>query len=747
MKLNFCPIDSEENDIGILDNSENSSAFDDKANGIYTGEGVATIIIKSKSKAMEDNDRIYATICGMAVNHDGKTSGLTVPNPNAQTNVIMDAWKNIEVEDSDELYIETHGTATKLGDPIEISGINHAFNFMRDNSIGIGSVKNNIGHLFELSGLISIIKAAMSLYNEKIPKNIGFMYPNQNIKFSNSKAYINDLNKDIVGKETYIGVSSFGFSGTNAHMVLKKGPLNKKQFSTFKVEKLDLAEEACWVSDYLNHTTESSSDKTIKDQLNEVFTDIFGNQKDLSGNIYELGGDSLTAAEIAGRLNKIFNLKLTVADILRNNSIDSLSNFLSNNNFSESTKEIVKSKVKNRYLATPQQIRMYKMSKSHLETGLNVNICLHLKGVIDIEKLNVAFNKIIEQNESFRTKFIEDAGQIFQVINPFMQEKIEIDSAPIEEWEKIKENFIKVFDLNNGPLFRIKLLQSSSNNSILLFDAHHIIFDFQSMKVFLSQLITLYNKQEVPESTIDYTDYSEWYNQQIKINHQLKLQEWVNELKDAPINLEVLPATIKSNTVGSIGLVIDSTLLEKLEKYSAKENVSLFSVLLAAYFKTTSAIEKNYKQVVGIPVSGRDFGNVNNVIGLFRNSLPIYVDLSKVRNDSELVLKTQSRILSAMEKQEIQTYEIEEAMGENNLFNNYFIYQDSISSDNFKMDGLEIQTELIRKQGMFNIKWEFVKIDGCLQAIIEYRNELFTESEIKHLKEYFLEVIKRIIKE
>ena len=90
-----------------------------------------------------------------------------------------------------------------------------------------------------------------------------------------------------------------------------------------------------------------------------------------------------------------------------------------------------------------------------------------------------------------------------------MQENIEVEHAPIEEWEKIKENFIKVFDLKNGPLFRIKLLQSSSNNSILLFDAHHIIFDFQSMKVFLSQLITLYNKQEVPESTIDYTDYSE----------------------------------------------------------------------------------------------------------------------------------------------------------------------------------------------------------------------------------------------
>lgn len=369
---------------------------------------------------------------------------------------------------------------------------------------------------------------------------------------------------------------------------------------------------------------------------------------------------------------------------------------------------------------------------------------------IKMEDYNLtnAQKRIIYTEEIYCEPRISNEGGFYKIFTPFNLCKLIDAVVSVLNSSKI---FRTTFLLKNDEIIQkyrdFKFDDSSSNNSILLFDAHHIIFDFQSMKVFLSQLITLYNKQEVPESTIDYTDYSEWYNQQIKINHQLKLQEWVNELKDAPINLEVLPATIKSNTVSSMGLVIDSTLLEKLEKYSAKDNVSLFSVLLAAYFKTTSAIEKNDKQVVGIPVSGRDFGNVNNVIGLFRNSLPIYVDLSKVRNDSELVLKTQSRILSAMEKQEIQTYEIEEAMGENNLFNNYFIYQDSISSDNFKMDGLEIQTELIRKQGMFNIKWEFVKIDGCLQAVIEYRNELFTESEIMYLKKYFLEILKGIIKE
>lgn len=369
---------------------------------------------------------------------------------------------------------------------------------------------------------------------------------------------------------------------------------------------------------------------------------------------------------------------------------------------------------------------------------------------IKMEDYNLtnAQKRIIYTEEIYCEPRISNEGGFYKISTPFNLCKLIDAVVSVLNSSKI---FRTTFLLKNDEIIQkyrdFKFDDSSSNNSILLFDAHHIIFDFQSMKVFLSQLITLYNKQEVPESTIDYTDYSEWYNQQIKINHQLKLQEWVNELKDAPINLEVLPATIKSNTVSSIGLAIDSTLLEKLEKYSAKENVSLFSVLLAAYFKTTSAIEKNDKQVVGIPVSGRDFGNVNNVIGLFRNSLPIYVDLSKVRNDSELVLKTQSRILSAMEKQEIQTYEIEEAMGENNLFNNYFIYQDSISSDNFKMDGLEIQTELIRKQGMFNIKWKFVKIDGCLQAVIEYRNELFNESEIMYLKKYFLEILKGIIKE
>ena len=748
VKVNLCPTISDENDIGIFANSEMSSAFDENAEGTYSGEGVATVLIKRKSKALEDNDRIYATICGIGTNHDGKTSGLTVPNPDAQSNVIVEAWKKIDVKSSDELYIETHGTATRLGDPIEISGINHAFKDSKNNSIGVGSVKNNIGHLFEASGLVSLIKAAMSLYYEKIPKNIGFTFPNRNIHFENSKVYINDRNKSILGKETYIGVSSFGFSGTNVHLILKKGPLEKRQLPSSEVVNLVMNEEKCWISDYLKNNTKTKFIKTVENQIKDVFSDVFGDQKDLTKDIYELGGDSLTAIEIAGRLNKLFNAKFTAVDILKNGTVDSLSLLVRNNSSSNLVRhDIDKVRVKSKYLATPQQVRMFRMSKTSLKTGLNVNIALHLKGNLNTKKINEAFNSIIKNNVSFRTRFIEESGQLFQVISEFKPIHISAEVTPIEEWESTKNSFVEVFDLENGPLFRIKLLKSSYNEYLLLFDAHHIIFDFQSMKIFLSQLITLYNGLEVPDRRVDYIDYSEWYNQQIKLNHKVNLQKWVDELKDIPLQSELIPSRVENNGVDSINLTINSELLEEIENYSVRENVTVFSVLLATYFKTISSIEKNNKQIVGIPVSGRLNEDVSNMIGLFRNSLPIYVDLSHINNNIDIVKLTQSKILSAMEKQEVQTYEIEEALGKSNLFNNYFIYQDSISSDNFKMDGLDIQTELIRKQGMFDIKWEFMKIDGNLQAIIEYRDELFTESEIIDLKQSFLSVINEIIKE
>ena len=214
--------------IGIesLDNS--TKTFDDSSDGTNTGEGVAAIVIKSLDAAIRDNDHIYAVIKGSAINQDGKSIGITAPNVKAQESVILDTWKNSKVNPETISYIEAHGTGTKLGDPIEVKAIKNAFNKFTNKKqfCAIASVKSNIGHTNNIAGLASIIKVALAMNNKLIPPSINFKVPNRNIDFIDSPVYVNDELKQwkADGKVLRSGISSFGMSGTNAHIILEEPP-------------------------------------------------------------------------------------------------------------------------------------------------------------------------------------------------------------------------------------------------------------------------------------------------------------------------------------------------------------------------------------------------------------------------------------------------------------------------------------------------------------------------------------------
>ncbi len=202
--------------------------FDRKADGTVWGEGVGVLLLKPLSKAIDDRDHIYAVIKGSAINNDGASNGITAPNAQAQEEVIVQAWRNAQVNPETISYIEAHGTGTVLGDPIEIKGLSNAFGRFtnRKQFCGIGSVKTNIGHLVGASGVASVIKVIMSLKNGVIPGNINFSQPNPYISFEDTPFYVNDR-RQIWENEAFpkrAGVSSFGFSGTNCHIVLEEAP-------------------------------------------------------------------------------------------------------------------------------------------------------------------------------------------------------------------------------------------------------------------------------------------------------------------------------------------------------------------------------------------------------------------------------------------------------------------------------------------------------------------------------------------
>jgi len=202
--------------------------FDAAADGYVRGEGCGMVVLKRLRDARRDGDRVLAVIRGSAVNQDGRSSGLTVPNGLAQERVIADALRTAGVEPAAVQYLEAHGTGTSLGDPIEVQAADTVLSHGRDcdHPLLIGSIKTNIGHTESAAGIAGVIKVILALQHEKLPQSLHFKTPNPHIPWDqlNVKVVSEPVPWPAGGDPRIAGVSSFGFVGTNAHVVLEEAP-------------------------------------------------------------------------------------------------------------------------------------------------------------------------------------------------------------------------------------------------------------------------------------------------------------------------------------------------------------------------------------------------------------------------------------------------------------------------------------------------------------------------------------------
>ncbi|KTD44289.1 SDR family NAD(P)-dependent oxidoreductase [Legionella parisiensis] len=224
------------NQAGMLSEDGRCKTFDKNANGYVRGEGAGAILLKKLTQALRDGDHIYGVIKGTAVNHGGHVNTLTAPNPNAQAEAIISACQRAHVSIDSIQYIETHGTGTPLGDPIEINGLKKAFHHLAleqhlktlpKQYCGLGAVKTNIGHLESAAGIAGIIKTLLAMRHEVLPANLHFNELNPYIEIEDSPFYLLDKTTKwlkTAGTPRRAGVSSFGFGGANAHIILEESP-------------------------------------------------------------------------------------------------------------------------------------------------------------------------------------------------------------------------------------------------------------------------------------------------------------------------------------------------------------------------------------------------------------------------------------------------------------------------------------------------------------------------------------------
>ncbi|MEH2238956.1 MAG: beta-ketoacyl synthase N-terminal-like domain-containing protein [Nostoc sp.] len=212
---------------GILSPDGHCRAFDVKAQGTVSGDGVGIVILKRLADALADGDCIHAVIKGSAINNDGSTKvGYTAPSIDGQAKVIAEALAMARIESEMVSYVEAHGTGTVLGDPIEIAALTKSFRARTEkkNFCAIGSVKTNIGHLDTAAGVAGLIKTILALKHKQIPPSLHFEQPNPQIDFANSPFYVNSTLSEwkTNGTPRRAGISSFGIGGTNAHVILEE---------------------------------------------------------------------------------------------------------------------------------------------------------------------------------------------------------------------------------------------------------------------------------------------------------------------------------------------------------------------------------------------------------------------------------------------------------------------------------------------------------------------------------------------
>jgi acyl transferase domain-containing protein/NADPH:quinone reductase-like Zn-dependent oxidoreductase/acyl carrier protein len=201
--------------------------FDASADGYTRSEGCGVLILKLLSQAQADGDRILGIIRGSACNQDGRTNGITAPNGNAQREVIQAAQAAAQVTPADISYVETHGTGTALGDPIEVQALGEVFGQDRENELLLGAVKSNVGHLECTAGMAGIIKAALVLQKGEVPPNLHFQTPNPLIAWDRLPFIVPTKRTPLPASSVTrkAGLSAFGFSGTNVHIILEEPPV------------------------------------------------------------------------------------------------------------------------------------------------------------------------------------------------------------------------------------------------------------------------------------------------------------------------------------------------------------------------------------------------------------------------------------------------------------------------------------------------------------------------------------------
>ena len=483
---------------------------------------------------------------------------------------------------------------------------------------------------------------------------------------------------------------------------------------------------------------------------------------------YDLGGNSLIAISFWTEVTKELNFELPLSKIFGSPTIRSMAKSISST-VKGSFSHIEPVEKKEYYPVSAAQQRMYIVNQVQ-DGGMeyNIPVAMIIDGAVDTAYLTEIFRKLIRRHESLRTSFRLEEGVPVQVVHEstdFEIEWIELskdigakqrDAATEQNLiGSIIEKFRRPFDLSKAPLFRAALCEISGNRYILMLDAHHIISDGMSMSIITREFISLYEGKELLELPIQYKDFSVWQNELLKSDEIRKQEEyWTNtfagELPVLNVPSDYPRPAIQSLEGDEILFRIDNELLNKLKPVISETGSTLYMLLLASYTTLLHKYTDQQDIIVGSPVAGRTHSDLENIVGMFVNTLAMRNYPQHEKSFKEFLREVRNNTLNVFENQDYQLerfvkkVNIHRDASRNPLFDTMFILQ-NIKRSKLEISGLEITPHRFKTgNSKFDIVLVAEESEDGLEFSLEYCTKLYKKERMQKLAGHFVNILKEV---
>lgn len=496
----------------------------------------------------------------------------------------------------------------------------------------------------------------------------------------------------------------------------------------------------------------------IESRLVEIWSNILNQNSGKIGVTYgffELGGNSLKAMMLINSINKEFSVQLLIRDIFQHQTIRSLATLISSNENHDYV-SIPRADKRESYPLSTAQHRMYFLYElDKTSTTYNIPGVFEISEEVEVSRLEPIFYQLIKHHESLRTVFdLKNEGASQRVIDDF-KFNISVENIAESEVNLALQNCIRPFDLATEIPFRVSLLDVEFGTSLLVVDMHHIVSDGVSMKTLLSDFWRLYQGYKLSPLALQYTDFAIWqqsdeYKQLISEAQEYWKGIYQDELSELMLPYDYSRTSYRSDRAISYKFSLSATQVVGLQQISNENNVTVSSLFLSVLLIMLHKVSGNEDIVVGTATAGRLHADLENMVGMFVNTLALRNNLKASESFETIVSKVHDTVMSALDNQLYQYEDLIDLIGlerntsRNPIFDVFYLFteQSSVSSTDSPIKPYQGKTHLTSK---FDLSMEVLSSQDGIDIEFLARKDLFKESSIARFSSFIIMIIDQVL--